>query len=452
MISLKLSELVPALHGVIVGEEEIEFQGISTDTRQIKLGNLYVALSGKHFDGHDFILQAQQNGAVAAIVDRAVTCSLPTLRVADTRKALGDLAKLWRQRFPVPVVAVTGSNGKTTVKEMLRAILSERGKVLATEGNLNNDIGLPLTLFNLNQEYTYAVVEMGANHAGEIAYLSQIAQPQVAVITLCAPAHLEGFKDVEGVAHAKGEIFSGLQAQGTAIINQDDVYANLWQELAKPRAVSRFAIEETADVRAKNLQLAPESCQFILQTRHGEISIQLPLAGRHNVLNALAASAAALALGCTLENIQSGLRNIQAVKGRLQSYPALNDACVLDDTYNANPTSLNAALSVLQMYPAPRWLVLGDMNELGERSALFHQQAARRALDVGVERLYATGNMTRHAVDTFGEGAYFFNDQGALIEALRNDVMAGTTLLVKGSRGMQMEKVVNALRVERQEK
>jgi len=452
MISLKLSELVPTLHGVIVGEEEIEFQGISTDTRQIKPGNLYVALGGKHFDGHDFILQAQQNGAVAAIVDRAVTCALPTLRVADTRKALGDLAKLWRQRFPAPVVAVTGSNGKTTVKEMLRAILSERGKVLATEGNLNNDIGLPLTLFNLNQEHAYVVVEMGANHAGEIAYLSQIAQPQVAVITLCAPAHLEGFKDVEGVAHAKGEIFSGLQAQGTAIINQDDVYANLWQELAKPRAVSRFAIEETADVRAKNLQLAPESCQFILQTRHGEISIQLPLAGRHNVLNALAASAASLALGCTLENIQSGLRTMQAVKGRLQSYPSLNDSQVLDDTYNANPTSLNAALSVLQMYPAPRWLVLGDMNELGERSALFHQQAARRALDVGVERLYATGNMTRHAVDTFGEGAYFFNDQGALIEALRNDVMAGTTLLVKGSRGMQMEKVVNALRVERQEK
>jgi len=445
MIKFSLSEVAPTLAAVVTGDD-VNLTGCSTDTRHIKPGFIYVALRGERFDGHDFVMEAQNKGATALIVEKPVTCDLPTLRVADTRKALGDLARFWRQGFDLPVVAITGSNGKTTTKEMLRAIFAQKGgEVLANQGNFNNDIGVPLTLFNLDAAHRYAVIEMGANHAGEIAYLSQIAQPRVATITQCAPAHLEGFGSIKGVALAKGEIFSNLKSDGVAVINNDDEYANLWQQLAAPRQMSTFALDKTADVMAKNLRLSDKGCDFSLQTKSGDIAIHLALPGRHNVMNALAASACALACGCTLEAIQQGLQNMQPVKGRLQRRAGINGISLIDDTYNANPASLNAALAVLNNNTPPYWLVLGDMNELGSESAEFHREAGQRAREFGVERLWAIGDMSHYAVESFGEGAQHFAHHNELIQSLHAQLPSRATVLIKGSRGMQMEKVVNAL-------
>ncbi len=448
MIELYLSEVAPALGAVLSGED-VKFTGCSNDTRKLKQGSIYVAVSGEHFDGHDFLTTAQEQGAIAAIVEKPVICDLPTLQVVDTRKALGDLAHFWLQRFDLPLVAITGSNGKTTTKEMVRAILAhEGGEVLANQGNFNNEIGVPLTLFNLQANHRYAVIEMGANHAKEIAYLTHIAPPTCATITLCAPAHLQGFGSVKGVALAKGEIFSNLKAGGVAVINSDDAYANLWRELAGSHTISTFGLESHADVTATNMQLRHDSSDFTLQTKSGEIAIHLPLAGRHNVMNALAASACALACGCTLNAIQESLQNMQAVKGRLQRCIGIQGLSLIDDTYNANPASLNAALAVLSHNTAPYWLALGDMKELGSESAEFHRQAGLQAREIGVERLWAIGEMSRYAVESFGEGAQHFEHHNDLIHSLQASLPTRATLLIKGSRGMQMEKVVNALREE----
>lgn len=444
MIELTLTEIAPDLDAVLLGHD-IKFTGCNTDTRNLLPGSLYVALRGKRFDGHDFIVDAQQQGASAVMIERPVACALPALRVKDTRLALGKLARLWRQRFTLPVVAITGSNGKTTTKEMVKAILSQQGQVLATQGNLNNEIGVPLTLFNLGTEHRYAVIEMGANHAGEIAYLTQIAQPTIATITQCAPAHLEGFKNVQGVAMAKGEIFSHLSTGGTAVINYDDSYAQLWHKLAQPYNISSFALNNSAQVTAQPIQLYPDSSQFTLHTLIGEVAIHLPLPGQHNIMNALAASACALACGCSLTIIQQGLENMQPVAGRLQRNRGINGITLIDDTYNANPGSLDAALSILTQNSPPYWLVLGDMNELGPHSAMFHRQAGQQAREAGVERLWTIGNMSRYAVESFGEGACHFTHHHQLIELLRNQVPLGATVLIKGSRGMRMETIVHAL-------
>jgi UDP-N-acetylmuramoyl-tripeptide--D-alanyl-D-alanine ligase len=444
MMELTLTEIAPKLDAVILGHD-IKLTGCSTDTRNLLPGSLYVALRGNRFDGHDFIVEAQQQGASAVMIERPVACALPALRVNDTRTALGKLAQLWRQRFNLPVVAITGSNGKTSTKEMLKAILNQLGQVLATQGNLNNEIGVPLTLLNLATEHRYAVIEMGANHPGEIAYLTQLAQPTIATITQCAPAHLEGFKNLQGVAMAKGEIFTHLQTGGTAIINHDDSYAQLWHKLAQPHTINSFALNSPAQVTAQAVQLYPDSSQFMLHTPTGEISIHLPLPGQHNVMNALAASTCALACGCSLTTIQQGLQNMQPVAGRLQRYSGMNGITLIDDTYNANPGSLDAALSILSQNSPPYWLILGDMNELGPHSAMFHRQAGQQAREAGVERLWAIGKMSRYAVESFGEGACHFTHHHQLIESLRNQVPLGATVLIKGSRGMRMETIVNAL-------
>jgi len=446
MIELKLSEIAPAL-GAIHSGEDVKITGITTDTRKIKAGSLYIALSGERFDGHDFVTAAQEQGASAVIIEKPVNSDLPSLRVTDTRIALGDLAKFWLQRFDLPVIAITGSNGKTTTKEMLKSILSVKTtEVLANEGNLNNDIGVPLTLFNLQAKHRYAVIEMGANHCGEIAYLTNIAQPNCAAITHCAPAHLEGFGSVKGVALTKGEIFSNLKADGVAIINNDDEYATLWKQLAEPHTVQTFALNNSADVMAVELQQNDNNSNFTLKTNSGEIAIHLPLPGQHNIMNALTASACALACGCSLEEIQQGLQNMQAVKGRLQ-ITKVNNITIIDDTYNANPTSLNAALAILNKHPSPAWLVLGDMNELGSQSANFHKEAGEQAREMGVERLYALGEMSKYAAESFGEGGQHFENHQDLIKSLHNQLSLSpqTTILIKGSRGMQMEKVVKAL-------
>jgi UDP-N-acetylmuramoyl-tripeptide--D-alanyl-D-alanine ligase len=449
MITLTLTQLIPILNAKLQGND-VQFTGCSTDTRRLSPQSLYVALRGDRFDGHDFLEEAQQQGAVAAVVETPVNSSLPLLQVADTRKALGMIARFWRQSFHLPIIAVTGSNGKTTVKEMLKAIFiaqSSAEQVLATQGNLNNDIGVPLTLFNLSAHHRYAVIEMGANHHGEIATLSQIAQPTIAVITQCAPAHLEGFKSIEGVAQAKGEIFSNLATSGIAVINQSDTFAPLWRQLASHCTAITFGLDETAAVTACEIQLKDDHSVFTLHTPQGQIPITLPLPGRHNVMNALAASAVAMASGCPLPIIQQGLNHVIPVKGRLQKYAGIHQSLLLDDTYNANPTSLHAALSVLTRYPAPHWLILGDMNELGTESATLHHQAGQTAKAMGIERLWAVGHQSRYAVEGFGQGAQHFANHADLLAQLRPQIPPQSSLLIKGSRGMQMEHIVTALRV-----
>ncbi len=442
-MQMQLSEAAAHMPAEHIGKD-IAFTQVSTDTRSLAQGDLFVALEGEHFDGHEYLQQAREAGAVAAMVSRSADGDLPLLKVDDTRQGLGRLAAVWRQHFTLPVAAVTGSNGKTTVKEMLAAILRQRGEVLATRGNLNNDIGVPLTLLRLQERHRYAVIEMGANHAGEIRYLCTLARPDVAVVTNAAAAHLEGFGSIDGVAKAKGEIFSGLQSDGVAVINADDVYAPLWMRLAGDRKVIRFGLNKDADVSA-NWQQQDDGVRLDLYTPKGSIVLQLHLHGRHNVMNALAAAAAALALGADLDMIQAGLADIKAVAGRLQTLPGLAGMQILNDTYNANPASFKAALDVLAGMQGQKWLVLGDMGELGGDAEQLHASCGLQAHASGVTRLYALGELSRNAVDSFGQGAYWFADHDELIRQLKQDWQGQGAVLIKGSRLMRMEEVVNAL-------
>jgi UDP-N-acetylmuramoyl-tripeptide--D-alanyl-D-alanine ligase len=445
MIGMQLSEAARLLNAQHHGADVV-FSGISTDTRTLKAQNLFVALQGTQFDGHHFLRQAGKQGAAAVLVSQLSDVSLPALEVVDTRRALGRLASVWRRRFSLPLIAVTGSNGKTTVKEMVAAILKRCGTVLVTQGNLNNDIGLPLTLLQLDVQHRYAVIEMGANHSGEIANLTDIAAPTVGLITNAGPAHLEGFGTLEGVARAKGELFAGLSEQGIAVLNHDDPHAPLWRELIGKRRSLSFGLQHPADVSAEWEPDAHGS--FIrMSTPQGRIETKLPLPGGHNVLNALAASAAALAAGAKLTDIQSGLETMQSVAGRLQIKPGIHDSTVIDDTYNANPASLAAAIEVLAKYPTAKWLVLGDMAELGTDAALLHEQAGRQARALSIDRLFACGDLSRGAVQHFSATGQHFATQQELINALQSTLKNthGVTLLVKGSRSAQMEHVVTAL-------
>ncbi|MEJ2345088.1 MAG: UDP-N-acetylmuramoyl-tripeptide--D-alanyl-D-alanine ligase [Gammaproteobacteria bacterium] len=438
-----LSRAADALGARLVGADA-SFSHVSTDTRTLRPGDLFVALRGPSFDGHQFVAQAARNGACAVMVAHEVVTALPQLVVGDARAALGRLAALWRGQCPVPLVAVTGSNGKTTTKEMIAAILRQRGQVLATRGNLNNEIGVPLTLLELQDRHQFAVVEMGANHAGEIAVLTGWAKPDVAVITNAAAAHLEGFGSIEGVARAKGEIFSGLGADGVAVINADDPYAGVWCECAAQARVVTFGLQQAADVRAR-WEPRGGGSHLRLHTGAGEVELELPLPGRHNVMNALAAVAAALAAGADLEDVSRGLPTLAAEAGRLQVRAAPGGMQVYDDTYNANPASLAAALQVLAAADGCKWLVLGDMAELGGDAASLHEQVGRLAREAGVERLYALGELSRRAASAFGRGARHFDRWQALAEAVRADWQAPGAVLVKGSRSMHMERVVEAL-------
>ena len=428
--------------------EDVRFNGCSTDSREIKPGQMFIALRGEHYDGHAFIGQARQAGACAALVERADSGDgIPSLLVDDSRKAMGRLARYWRNEFKLPLIALTGSNGKTTVKEMLASILGLQAPVLSTRGNLNNDIGVPLTLFRLGREHRFAVVEMGANHPGEIAWLSAVAGPTVALITQCAPAHLRGFGSIEGVARAKAEIFGGLLENGTAVINADDGYAAFWRETAAGRRQISFGIENKADVFATEIVSNTEknSTDFVLHIPDQSVRISLPLPGIHNVLNALAAAACCVAVGVPAELIKQGLERIAPVKGRMQVKYTKHGVRLFDDTYNANPASLKAGLDVLSRYPGRHWLVLGDMGELGEAEKELHRQAGERARESGVDRLYAIGELSRHAVRGFGAGAEHFTRIEDLVNAVNHDLSEGTTVLVKGSRAMAMERVINGL-------
>ncbi|MDO8350286.1 MAG: UDP-N-acetylmuramoyl-tripeptide--D-alanyl-D-alanine ligase [Gallionella sp.] len=441
---------------LIAADQDGQFGAVSTDTRKLQAGDLYIALRGEHFDGADFVAQAAASGAVAALINKdsfekltsPLNPAFPIMLVGDTRIALGQLAAHWRNQFDIPLVAITGSNGKTTVKEMLAAILRAAAgsddAVLATQGNLNNDIGMPLTLLKLNAQHRYAVIEMGMNHPGEIDYLTRIARPQVALINNASGAHLEGMGSVEAVAHAKGEIFAGLQHEGSAIINADDAYAPLWRSLASVHSLLEFGLNSEADVsgvwhpRATGLRL-------IAQTPSGDFTADLQVPGEHNARNALAATAAAIALNLSLESIVAGLENFSGVAGRLQRKAARQGAVVIDDTYNANPASLQAAIAVLAQAAGRRVLVLGDMGELGENAASFHAGIGITAREAGIERLYALGELSRNAVREFGSEAQHFNCVEDLQNALEKELHAGTSVLVKGSRFMKMERVVKYL-------
>jgi UDP-N-acetylmuramoyl-tripeptide--D-alanyl-D-alanine ligase len=366
------------------------------------------------------------------------------LQVADTRLALGELARQWRSRFSIPVVGVTGSNGKTTVKEMLAAILAGQGPVLATQGNLNNDIGVPLTLARLAAEHRSAVIEMGANHSGEIAYLARLVRPTVGIVTNAGPAHLEGFGSLEAVARAKGELFAALSETAVAVINADDRFAPLWQELAQGRPVLSFGLEAAADVTATYMP-TQGGMQLQLSTPRGSIEVHLPLLGRHNVINALGAAAAALAAGADLVQIRAGLEGLASVSGRLQCKRRTDGGLVIDDTYNANPASLHAAIDVLREFPGERWLVFGDMGELGDDTAALHAEVGAYASAAGIERLFTLGDLARRAAFAFGDRAQAFSDFEQLVSAVRGGLRANVSLLVKGSRRMGMERVVQAL-------
>ena len=448
-----LSQAAQALNARMIGED-VRFESVSTDSRKIKAGDLFIALRGEHFDGYEFAATALQSGAVAVMVNAGSYEANPSglssgriLLVEDTRLALGQLAAHWRRQFDIPLSAVTGSNGKTTVKEMLASILREAAGsedvVLATKGNLNNDIGMPLTLLQLDARHRYAVIEMGMNHPGEIDYLTRIACPDVALVNNASGAHLEGLGSVEAVARAKGEIFAGLGDHGTAVINADDAHAPLWRSLAGTHDLLEFALDQNADISG---QWQPEGSglRLVARTPQGEFTALLQVPGAHNARNALAATAAAIALNVPLDTIAAGLEKFAGVTGRLQRKAGRNGAMLIDDTYNANPASMRAAIGVLAQQGGKRVFVLGDMGELGEGAATFHAEIGAEAKRAGIEKLYALGELSRDAVREFGSGARHSASLDELIAELDKELEAGTTVLVKGSRFMKMERVVQA--------
>jgi UDP-N-acetylmuramoyl-tripeptide--D-alanyl-D-alanine ligase len=444
----RMSDLARRLEAPLHGNDA-RFTRVATDTRALAPGDLFVALKGERFDGHDYLEQARQAGAAGALVSDVQPSNLPQVIVKDTLAGLQEYAVSWRGDFHLPVIGVTGSNGKTTVKQMLSGICARRGPVLATVGNLNNHIGVPLTLLSLREEHKTAIVEMGANHPGEIAQLAGMARPEIGVVNNAGDAHLEGFGSREGVAQAKGELFAELGDRGIAVINADDDYAPLWRELAGGADILTFGLAEHANVRAVNPQPeppeAPTAMDFVLATPIGSQNVTLPLPGVHNVRNALAAAACAVALGMDLRDIAAGLMAVRPAPGRLSWRRAHNGARLLDDSYNANPTSLRAGLELLGAVQARRWLVLGDMGELGRGSEQLHFAAGEDARALGIERLYALGPLARHAAAGFGAGAVHFDDAGALIAEVRERLSPGVAVLVKGSRSSRMERVVAGL-------
>lgn len=440
---MTLSKATEILNGTLIGND-LEFSDVSTDTRSIKNGNLYIALKGDFFDGHDYIEQAQQAGAIAAVVHEDVVTNLPVIKVEDTRKALGGLAAAWRQSFGGKVVAITGSNGKTTVKEMVSAIAAKQGEVLATQGNFNNDIGLPLTLLRMEHE-DFAVIEMGANHPGEISNLTLITKPDVALINNAGPAHLEGFGSLKGVAQAKGEIYQGLSNEGVVVLNKDDDFSGYWSELSAGKRIVSFSMrDKSASVYGK-WQQADSGGILNVITGDENLVINLNVHGLHNAMNALAAIAVAKALNITSSFIVQALDEFVAVKGRLNFHKVGKSLTLIDDTYNANPASLEAGIKVLSELPGQHWLVLGDMGELGDDERRVHFDAGMKARTSGVARLLTIGEASRHAVDAFGENAQNFKTKDELVSFIKEHQSEELGILVKGSRFMHMEQIVESI-------
>ena len=445
----KLSIAARAIGAELRGDDA-QVTRVTTDSRDVRSGDLFVAIKGPRFDGHDFVEQAVADGAMAMMVSASSGTNkllAPALIVDDVRLAYGRLAAWWRTLFSIPLVAITGSNGKTTVKEMLASILREHGgedEVLATRGNLNNDIGMPAMLLELEPHHRFAVIEMGMNHLGEIAYLSRLARPTVALINNAGTAHIGEVGSVEAIARAKGEIFAGLDFSGIAVINGDDASADYWRSLVADRRIVDFGITRKAQVSAR-YELSESGSLVTFRTPDAEFPVTLQVAGLHNVKNALAATTAAYVLGVPSDKIAAGLHKYIGVKGRLQRMALPGGDVLLDDSYNANLESAQAALSVLGANSGQKILVMGDMGELGDAAATMHADIGRLARRSGVDRLFALGKLSEETVRAFGDGATHYSDLGELVTTLRSALDGSTTVLVKGSRFMRMERVVQAL-------
>ena len=448
--TMDLLSAAVAMTGTVIGENGT-FAGVSTDSRLVATGELFVALRGDVFDGHAFVAAVNERGALAAVVDTEAAASLqgiglPLIVVADTRQALGALAADWRNRFTLPVIAVTGSNGKTTSKEMITSILRAAygDTVLATQGNFNNDIGLPLTLLKLNADHRAAVIEMGMNHPGEIAYLTRIARPTAALVTNAQRAHLAGMGTVETIATEKGSVFMGLVEPGVAVFNADDPWADLWRTQSAGRTVMNFSFRQAAEVTG-HCQMHGLENQLTISVQGDEIEVSLALPGAHNARNALGAAAATLAVGVPLSAVRDGLATFRGIKGRLQRRGGLNGAVLLDDTYNANPDSVRAGIDVLAATIGKKILVLGDMGEIGDMTGQFHDEIGGYAKSQGVDRLLALGDSSALAAHNFGAGGRHFKKIDDLVELLIAELTPVTTVLIKGSRFMRMERVVDAV-------
>ena len=449
MRPLTLSELAEPLAASLHGGDR-EILGVTTDSRALRSGDLFVALRGDNFDGHDYVAQVEAAGAAAAIVSRQVDSELPQLQVADTQRALGLLGGYNRQLYKGPLVAITGSSGKTTVKNMVQAVLARRGETLATLGNLNNEIGVPLTLLRLAPGIEYAVVEMGAARQGDIAWLCELGRPSIALLLNAMPAHLQGFGSVDAVAAAKGEIFDGLGQGDVAVINADQPWAGQWRRRAGAATVLDFGLDKSAAIGASAIRSrGVEGTSFIASTPAGDISVRLAIPGLHNVANALAAIAVGLACELSLVEIRDGLESVKPVAGRLLAARSSDGATVIDDSYNANPGSVRAAIDTLADCGGRRTLLLGAMRELGADSEALHRKIGEYARTAGLDQLWGVGPELQECVAAFGAGGRFFSDRAAAQAALAGAFDDADTVLVKGSRSAGMEQLSQALLADR---
>ena len=441
--ALSLVEIVKETGGELTADAR--FERVCTDTRTLQTGDLYVALTGKHFNGNQFVAEAANAGAIAAVVSEEVVAPIPQLKVADSRLALGLIARSNRRLFTGPLIGLTGSAGKTTTKEMVASILAEQGLVLATAGNLNNEIGVPQTLLQINAEHQFAVIEMGASRSGDIAYLGQFVEPTISVLTNAMPAHIEGFGDIATVAKTKGEIFECLPAGGVAVLNMDDDFYLQWlQQASNARVVTFSKSNVSADFYASNIALKNNTVTtFDLHAKQQGINVKLALLGEHNVVNALAAAAAAMAAGASLEQVKAGLEKVSPVAGRLKTWVG-SDLTVIDDSYNASPGSVNAAIDVLAGFPGRRCLVLGAMAELGEQAEQCHMDVARYARQQGIEQLLAVGEYAEQMLAVFNHKGKAYKRQDQLLLEIEQ-VLDAAVVLIKGSRSAQMERVVSRL-------
>ncbi len=451
-VRFTMANLAQHTAGRLVGAD-VEFTSVSIDSRSLRSGSLFAALKGPNFDGHAFVHGAITQGALGILVDHELSVPVPQVVVGDVLAALSQFASVWRQQFTYPVIAVTGSNGKTTTKEMLGAILSQRGETLVTSGNLNNHIGVPLTLLNMSAVHQAAVIEMGASSRGEIAHLTALVRPTIGLVTNTGSAHLEGFGGLDGVGQGKGELFSGLSADAVAVMNVDDDYSGYWRGHCGTQNIITFGVDHPADFSASKVLAHHDEegfkTRFEMTTPQGQCGVSLQLAGIHNLRNALAAAAAACAAGATLAQIKTGLEAMRPVGGRLQPKPAIHGAMMIDDSYNANPNSVRAGIDALKSRGGRAWLIFGDMLELGSGAQQLHTEIGSYARAHGVERLFAVGGYSQHTVDAFGQGAQWFPSLDELITAVNATLEPGVTVLIKGSRGNRLERAVAALSVNR---
>jgi len=463
MISLMLSDIAQAIGGELIGTD-VKVDQVFIDSRIdnsqiVRKKALFVALKGPHFDAHNFVEQVADDGVAGFVVEKRFELNIPQILVKNTRIALAEIARLNRQKSSAEFIAITGSSGKTTVKEMIASILSLSGPTFATKGNLNNDIGVPLTLLDIDEKVQFGVVELGANHAGEVAFTADIVQPNIALVNNVSAAHLQGFGDVQGVARAKAEIYSSLGPNGVAIVNADDEYSSFFDSKIEGQKLS-FSVESTADVFASEIEMnEDQSTRFTLNYLQQQMTVELPLVGQHNVLNALAAASCCIANGIPLKQIAQGLAKTPKVAGRLIVKNLDNGCRIIDDSYNANVASMKAAIDLLKNYSAPKILVLGDMAELGEFGRQCHEQIGEYAANTGIDILYSCGVLTQFSQLAFARtqagiennapksesNGNHFTSQKELIIKLKNEANAGATLLIKGSRSAHMENIVNAL-------